>query len=585
MLLTALVGPVSALDRIDLYAESATADVRSRLAAASLLVEAARQDETAPDALLAAARADYGQLLEALYAAGHFGPEISITVDGREVSSIPPFEEPERISVITVLVRPGQRFRFSETVATPLAPDTDVPEAFQPGRVARTTTLIDTADAAVQGWRDIGFPKADVAGQDLAVRHSDAEMAARIFIDPGPRLRFGRVTTAGNSAVKTGAIRRILGWPEGELVTPDTQDKVAARLRRTGAFRSVVLREAETANPDGTLDHELLLVEEQPRRFGFGAELTTEEGLGLSAFWMHRNLTGGAERLRFEGDVSGIGGQTGGVDYGLSARLDRPGTFFPDTDLYIGLEYESLREPDFSSDVFNAEVGLRRIVSDELTVEGGLGFRSSQVTDATGTGTFRLITLPGRLTWSTVDDPLDATEGFLVDVEAMPFLGFADANSGVRTTLDARRFQKLDEDGRFVFALRGQAGSILGPDIGAVPADLRFFSGGGGTVRGQPYQSLGVDIGGNLTGGLSFAALSAEIRADIGTRVGIVGFADVGFVGETAVPLADGSFHAGGGVGLRYNTGLGPIRLDVAVPVTDSPGENLFFYVGIGHAF
>ena len=581
----ALSGPSAALDRIDLFAVGASGPLRDRLANASLLAAAVRDRVTDPQALVAAARAEYAQLLEALYAEGHFGPEISVTIDGREAAAIPPFEEPKRISVIRVLVRPGPVFRFDEARATPLAPGTMLPEAFRRGEIARTGTLIDAAGAAVDGWEARGHPKADVGGQDLAVRHADSEMDARIFLDPGPQLSFGALTAPGTENVRPRAIRRIIGWPEGALVTPDAQRQVAERLRRTGAFRSVVLRENDIPNPDGTLDHELLLVEEKPRRFGFGGELSTEEGLSLSAYWMHRNLTGGAERLRFDGEVAGIGGQTGGVDYDVSARFERPGTFFVDTDLFVELGYARLSEPDFTSNVIEGGVGLKRIVNDQLTIEAGIAGYSSNVTDATGTGSFQLLALPLHLTWSTRDDELDATEGRFIDGNVTPFLGFSDAGSGVRITLDARTYRPLGSEGRFVFAARGQLGSVIGPALGEVPADLRFFSGGGGTVRGQPYQSLGVDVGGDLTGGLSFAALSAELRTGLSDRIGLVGFADVGYVGDTALPGDGGEIHAGAGLGLRYNTGLGPLRLDVAVPVTESPGDTLFFYVGIGQAF
>lgn len=583
--------PAAALDEMRFFASGTSEAVRERLGNASLLAAARRDGVTDPAELFATARAEYARLIGALYAEGYYGPVVSVRIDGREAAEIPPFERLPRIGEIVVRVEAGPIFRFAEAEAGPLARGTTLPEDFAAGRIARTTTLVDTAQAAVDGWRDTGHPKADIAGETLVVRHREAEMDAEIFVDPGPRLRFGALDVAGNERVRANAVLRIIGWPRGALVTPDARERATSRLRRSGAFRSVVLTEADRPNPDGTLDHRLVLVEEAPRRIGFGAELSTEEGLRLSAFWLHRNLLGDAERLRFDGEVAGIGGQTGGIDTTLSTRFERPATFFVDTDLFVGLSYESLQEPDFTSDSFEAEAGLRRIVSERLTVEGGFGFRTSTVNDATGTGTFRLLTLPTRATWSTRDDPLDATEGQFVDVGLTPFLGFADAGSGARLTVDARTYRSLGESGRFVFAARGQLGSIIGPEIGAVPADLRFFSGGGGTVRGQPYQSLGVRLDRGLigpglrTGGMSFVGLSGEVRAAVSDTIGLVGFLDAGYIGENALPDGTGGTHAGAGLGVRYKTGLGPIRLDLAVPVTESPGSSLFFYVGIGQAF
>jgi len=583
--------PGASAESFGFFASGTSDELRERLGNASLLAAARREGMTDPVELLAAARAEYARLIEVLYGEGHFGPVVSVTVDGREAADIPSFEVPRAIREIVVRVEAGPRFRFGRAEAGPLPRDTALPEEFRSGRIARTGVLVDTARVAVDGWRDAGHPKADISGEDLRVRHREEELDARIFVDPGPRLSFGALAVAGNERVRENAVRRIIGWPKGEIVTPEARDEAVARLRRSGAFRSVVLTEAEVPNADGTLDFGLALVEERPRRFGVGGEISTEEGLRLTAFWLHRNLLGDAERLRFDGEIAGIGGQTGGVDTSVSARFERPATFFVDTDLFVGLSYESLDEPDFSSDSFEVEVGLRRIVSDRLTVSGGLGFRNSTVTDATGTGTFRLLTLPARATWTTRDDPLDPTEGVFLDVTATPFLGFSDAGSGLRVTADARTYRSFGADGRFVLAARGQIGSIIGPELTEVPADLRFFSGGGGTVRGQPYQSLGIRLDrgligpGSLTGGMSFVGLSGELRADLGDTFGLVGFVDAGYIGETALPDASGNTHVGAGLGFRYNTGLGPIRLDIAFPVTESPGSSVFLYAGIGQAF
>ena len=136
------------------------------------------------------------------------------------------------------------------------------------------------------------------------------------------------------------AQRRIAGLPEGEMFDPEDVDRSVDRLTRTGAFATVTLREAEVPNPDGTLDMELEVTDAKPRRFGFGAELSSLEGVTLSTFWLHRNLLGGAESLRVEGEVSGIGGDSGGTDYRLGTRFERPATFNADTNFYALAEIE-----------------------------------------------------------------------------------------------------------------------------------------------------------------------------------------------------------------------------------------------------
>ncbi|MCE8438666.1 BamA/TamA family outer membrane protein, partial [Rhodovulum sulfidophilum] len=114
---------------------------------------------------------------------------------------------------------------------------------------------------------------------------------------------------------------------------------------------------------------------------------------------------------------------------------------------------------------------------------------------------------------------------------------------------------------------------------------LLFFSGGGGTVRGQPYQSLAVDLpNGDRIGGRSFIGLSGEARVGVTRAIQMVAFYDAGFVGPDSW-VSDGDWQSGAGLGLRYDTGIGPIRFDVAAPVDGDTGDGVQFYIGIGQAF
>jgi translocation and assembly module TamA len=115
---------------------------------------------------------------------------------------------------------------------------------------------------------------------------------------------------------------------------------------------------------------------------------------------------------------------------------------------------------------------------------------------------------------------------------------------------------------------------------------MLFFSGGAGTVRGQGYQSLAVDLGnGARLGGRSFLALSAEMRVDLFSEWSVVGFADTGFIGQDALGQVNGNWHSGAGFGVRYDTGFGPIRVDVATPLDNDAGQDFELYIGIGQAF
>ena len=200
------------------------------------------------------------------------------------------------------------------------------------------------------------------------------------------------------------------------------------------------------------------------------------------------------------------------------------------------------------------------------------------------------MSLPVGVTWDRRDVAVNATRGFYLDGEVRPFLGLNDTKSGVRATLDSRAYRSLGADGRIVLAARLQGGAVLGPEILDVPRDQLFYSGGGGTVRGQPYRSLGVLVPSGtgsdfLVGGRYFVAGSIELRAKVTEEIGVVGFYDAGNVGIDGFFNDTAESHAGAGLGVRYDTTIGPIRFDVASPVSGDTGDGVQFYIGLGQSF
>jgi len=553
---------------------------------ASLTIETLNTPEAATQDLVAAARADYARLVGVLYELGYFGGVVHIFVDGREAANISPLTSLRAIDTIKITVLPGPVFSFSSAQVQPLSPATALPEGFAKGQRAFGSLVGEAADKGVEGWRNIGHAKARVADQSITADHRANTLDARITIAPGPRLTFGEVVVPNPSNVRNERIREIAGLPSGDVFSPQELEKATRRLRRTGAFRSVVLEENAAISPGDTQDINAFLTDAKPRRVGVGAEVSSLEGVGLSGFWLHRNLLGGAERLRIDAQASGIGGDTDGIDYSFSARFERPATITPDTSLYLEAEIEHLDEPDYNETSARVEGGFSHIFSEELTGEIGLAYQYSDIDDDAGQRKLNHLLVPIRLTYDNRDDPLDATKGYYADVQLTPFAGLDSNAAGARIYADLRHYLTVGKDDGITLAGRIQAGSIAGASLTDLPPDMLFFSGGAGTVRGQGYQSLAVDLGGGLRlGGRSLLALSGEIRADLFTEWSIVGFADAGFVGENAWGSDNGDWHSGGGLGVRYDTGFGPIRVDVATPFDNDVGKDFELYVGIGQAF
>ncbi|SEK97404.1 autotransporter secretion outer membrane protein TamA [Roseovarius azorensis] len=585
-----LGGSPAAAAEVTFNAPQAPGGFTERLRSASLTLSTAAQEGTTAQDLLAAAQADYSRLIGVLYAEGYYGGTIRIRVNGQEAASIPPLRAPDRIDRIDITVERRAGFFFSTARVAPLPPGTELPEKFAPGQLAKGTLIGEATRTGIAAWRATGHAKALVADQTIVADHARRTLDADIRLAPGPRLRFGALEiedTGRPSRVRPSRIRAIAGLPTGRVFSPDKLDDAANRLRRSGAFRSVVMTEAETPNPDGTLDIATRVTDAKRRRVGAGAELSSLEGVTLSGFWLHRNLLGGAERLRIDALVGGIGGDSGGEDYRLGLRYDRPATFTPDTGLFLLARIEDNDEPDYRERKAEIGGGLTHVFSRELTAEAGITYRYSDIDDDLGSRQLQHLLFPLRATWDRRDDPLDARKGVYIDLSLTPFAGLDQGGSGgTRLYTDVRSYFGLGQGNRFVLAGRAQLGSVAGGSLTDVPADMLFYSGGAGTVRGQRYQSLGVDLAPGITvGGRSFMGFSGELRAGINDKVQAVGFVDTGFVGEEALGDGRGRWHSGAGIGARYFTGVGPIRVDIATPLDGDAGTNFELYIGIGQAF
>ncbi len=550
----------------------------------------ALDDTAAPQDYIAAARADYRRLLTALYAEGYYSGAISITVDGVEAANIAPLGAPRAINEIVITVDAGPQFTFGSVSIAPLPDQTELPANLAPTEPALSGQIRSAASSGVNAWRDLGYPLANVGDQQIVARHGDRQLDVTIGIAPGPQLRFGELDVSGNERVRPERVREIAGLPVGDIYSPDAVNDAESRLRRTGTFNSAALRIAEEPGPDDTIPVSAQVDEAALRRIGFGIELSSVEGLAVSTFWLHRNLLGGAERLRVDASVSGINGETGGTDYSLRGNFTRPATFGADTDFYIETEVSREDEPTFLIDKFEIETGLIRYLTDDLTVQGGIGLLTAREETELGERDYTLVILPLRATFDRRNNATDATAGYYLDGRLTPFASIDGDLNGARFFGDARAYRSFGEEEGLTLAARGMVGSLVGADIIDAPADFLYFSGGGGTVRGQPYQSLGVETMQGMdvitTGGTSFIGAQMEARYAIRDNLSLVGFYDVGYIGETAVPGEEGEWHAGAGIGARYDTGIGPIRLDIGTPVSgDEVGESVQVYIGIGQAF
>jgi len=581
--------PVAAVENVVVQLATPDEELREILKNNSVVKAAQAEDRTAASDIYAAALAEYGRMTETLYSEGYYSGVVDVLVDGQQAADIPLLRVPDQITTVTLVIDQGPKFRFGRAEVQPLAQGTELPEDFKTGRRARAGLVRDAVDAAVLGWRDLGFAKTQTTDTQVTARHARRALDVDIRLNPGPRVRFGKLLVDSSTTnVRTSSIRRIAGLPRGEYFSPDAVQEAANRLRRTGTFASVTLTEGEVVGPDNVMDMTANVVDEKPRRIGFGAEISSLEGLKLSTFWLHRNFLGGAERFRVDAEVANIGTTAGGgMDYSLGARLEVPAIYGAETLGFAFARISREDEPTYLSDTFETGIGATRRFSENLEFEAAISYLYSDTENDLGEREFSLLQFPLALTYDKRDNELNPTTGYYAKAQLTPYAGLSGSQSGARSYIDLRGYLNVGEDAANVFAGRFQMGSIYGSDLDETNPEFLFSSGGGGTVRGQPYKSLDVDLGnGNSTGGRSFVGMSAEYRRAITESLGIVAFADTGYIGAESTYDGSGEWHSGAGLGLRYNTGIGPIRFDVAGPVGGGDtGDGVQIYIGIGQAF
>lgn len=567
-------------------------DLLPEIRTTSLLVSAQEEGRVTGQDMLAAARGDYARILGLLYDHGYYSVIITITLDGVEAASIAPLDAPKVVHKVAVTIDPGPRFRYSRADIGPLAPRTTLPPDYHPGGIARTGDMKTAATDAVKGWRDVGHAKADVAATDITADHRSNLIDSRIRLNPGPVLRFGTLTIRGEKRMDPRRLRKIAGFPEGEVFDPEKLEDVRKRLRRSGVFSAITLTEADYIGPGNTLDVDLLVAEQKLRRLGAGFEYSNTDGLSLTGYWINRNLLRGGERLRIDAGVSDIGGDTG-RDYNLGLRIDRPATLNPDTTGYVLAQAVSQQEEDYDLKSATVGLGFTYLPNDHLTADVGLQYRALRVDDDSGRTNFRLIALPTALTLDRRDSQTDAKRGYWLQTNVTPFLGLQDqTGSGAQLLAEGRKYYSFGADDKYTLAGRARLGTVVGPDIQETPRDYLFWSGGGGTVRGHSYESLGVEEitgpdGPVKTGGMSIVTLTAEARIQVREKIGLALFSDAGRVWADSAFSGPSGWQAGAGAGIRYKTPIGPLRFDLAVPVggADREDNGLQVYIGLGQAF
>lgn len=568
-------------------------ELRAALERASQLVQGADRPVAGSIGLIQRANGDFEQLVGALYENARYAGRVRILLDGRRLSELPPDADLRSAEPVPVQisVKPGRPFRFGEVSildADGQAYDTSQ-DGLVPGAVAKSTVILTSEKALIRRLEGEGHPFAQIVERDVVADHERGVIDVALTVEAGPVAPFGPTAVDGAESVDSDFIAMMAGVPEGETYNPATLTAAARRLRALEVFSSVTVRGSDSLSANGAVPVEVSVAERKHRYLGLGATFSSTDGGGMEAYWGHRNLFGRAEKFRLEGSVSGLGSTSEAEDltYRGAALFEKPGVLGPASKFTSRLEVEQENPDAFRRFSIEGAVGLSYELTPEQTVSAGVVVEYAELTDSFNTDLETItVALPLEYVRDTRDDKLNPSSGTRL---ALLFEPAHEINSGasfVKLRAEASAYQALDAEKRFVLAGRVAAGSIYGADLANVPANRRFYAGGGGSVRGYGFHDIGPrDTAGQPTGGLSLLETSAELRIQLTDTIGIVPFFDAGLV-SAGNQFSDTSFKAGAGLGLRYLTPFGPLRVDVALPLNKEAGDPDYgLYAGIGQAF
>jgi translocation and assembly module TamA len=525
------------------------------------------------------AEEDIPQFVKVLHSAGYYEAGADFEI-----------EDQGTVPSVTFHITTGERFRLesiewlTEEKDSILRSKLPTPDALglRPGDPAVAATILDGEKQLVQAIKREGFPFATVRQRRVVVDHATHTVHVTFELDPGLSARFGSTDIKGLKQVQETYVRGKLPWKQGDPFNADLLSEAETALTKTRLFGLVRITPGESLDADGGLPLTLEVRERKHRSVKIGAGYKTDEGPGGKFAWEHRNLFREGEKLQFELTASAI-------TYAFDASFLKEGFLHPDQSLLISTKLADEDTDAFESRSLESAVALERKFGKTLKLGVRPAFRWSQVVQLDDHEEYALLSLPPQLEWDWSDDLLDPTRGGRLKAQIVPYwdtlggdLAFA------KTSFTASHYFRILESPLTVFALRAALGTTSFATGGPIPADLRYYAGGGGSVRGYAYQSAGPIAGkDHPLGGKSLIELGAEARVKITRNIGLVGFLDGGSAFESSYPDFQEDLLWGAGIGLRYHTPIGPLRLDVAVPLNRRPeiDDPFQVYVSIGQAF
>ncbi|MEM9738292.1 MAG: BamA/TamA family outer membrane protein [Pseudomonadota bacterium] len=501
--------------------------------------------------------------------------------------------EPGPPIVPHVTVDPGARFKLASVGIDYLG--TRVPDRVDAASLSAISPQTDdfiTPEAVIQSegaiistLRDEGYAFARAEPPHVIGDAAAATLSVTYRIDPGAKVVLGSVDFGDGLRMRRRALDVLVPFSEGTLYHPD---RLAEFNRRLGATRLFSVFNAQLSptpsriTPDGAAVHNILLtlIERDRYTISAGASFSSSEGAGVELGWTRRNFTR-------RGDILTVRAIAAAQERRLGIEWRYPHALGYARNLELSANAGREETDAFDRDSLVATISLDIERNPRLTYAFAASNDFTRETDTQGERDLQILSISGAARLDQTDSVLDPKKGWRVDIRLEPGTVIGDeAANYVSTVGQASYYQPLDEQARWIAATRLRSGFVFGADTLNLPTSRRFFAGGGGSARGYAFQSIGPeDSTGQPVGGRGLMEAAAELRWRRSKTLGFAAFIDGASVTARDVPTFN-DMRFGVGIGVRYYTIVGPIRLDIATPLDPRDDDDpVQLYISIGQAF
>jgi len=508
--------------------------------------------------------------------------------------------EGEEDPVAAINVIPGPRFLISQPAIDWIAPAPapDVATAvngeigLNVGDPGRAVDVIAAEGRIVAGLTRRGYADAKTEPRRVVVDHAAFTVRPTYKIVSGLLVRLDGIKLDTEGSTNPDWVAALAPWREGETFDPDKVAELERRLLDTGVYDGVgvALAPADQTNADGNRPV-IVSLNDRPRRIlEAGASFSTAEGSGVDVIWTWFSHYNRADTIKFQARAANI-------DSRLGVDLSLPHWRQPGQTLKLSVAAVNEDTDAYTRTALTTSADLQQRIGRTSYYSYGLGLdagrynenRFDPVTQAPLSFDRDLVILTGRGSayLDQSNNPLNPTRGYRVTLNVQPTaVAGEDTVLFLRTEAQGTMYVPVEKNAHTVIAGRLRVGSIIGGQELTVPSDRLFYSGGGGSVRGYEYQGVNPRLPDNTPrGGLSLFEGSIEVRRDIGESWQAVAFIDGGSIGFQETPNLT-NMRYGAGVGVRFKLPFGPVRADLAVPLSPQPGDSNFqIYISIGQAF